>query len=80
MKKLCDDNDIAFEDIQTREKALEARINHADTLRGVFMVNKKFAMGYDLKLKDEPLVIVLVNDPDMREVQVLQMFGRSSRR
>ena len=31
MEKLCDNYDIAFEDIQTREKALEARQNHADT-------------------------------------------------
>ena len=44
------------------------------------MLNTKFAQGYDLKLKKEPLVIVLVNDPEMREVNILQMFGRSSRR
>ena len=80
MEKLCENYDIAFEDIQTREKALEARQNHADTQRGVFMVNKKFAMGYDLKLKDEPLVIVLVNDKKMTTAQIRQMFGRSSRR
>ena len=44
------------------------------------MVNKKFAMGYDLKLKEEPLVIVLVNDKKMTITQIRQMFGRSSRR
>ena len=65
MKQLCEDYGIAFEDIQHRKEALEARQNHVHTQRGVFMVNRKFAMGYDLKLKVEPLVMVLVNDKTM---------------
>ena len=44
------------------------------------MLNRKFAMGYDLKLKKEPLVMVLINDPKMNFPTVRQMFGRSSRR
>lgn len=44
------------------------------------MANPKLGRGYDLKLKKDALVIVLVNDESMREIQILQMFGRSSRR
>ena len=65
MKKLCDDHCISFEDIQNRSQALQARMNHAHTTQGVFMINRKYARGYDIKLKTEPLVMVLVNDEKM---------------
>ena len=70
MKSLCKTFSIAFEDIQTTEEAVLARLNHETTTTGVFMVNRKFAMGYDLKLKVEPLVMVLVNDPKMSTSQI----------
>ena len=40
-------------------------MNHAHTTQGVFMINRKYARGYDIKLKTEPLVMVLVNDEKM---------------
>jgi hypothetical protein len=46
----------------------------------VFILNRKFARGFDFKLKVDPLVIVLVNDPQMSYSQIKQMFGRSCRR
>ena len=80
MKKLCEECSIAFEDIQKTKEAGDARHNHKDTMLGVFLANQKLGRGYDLKLKKDALVIVLVNDDDMKEIQILQMFGRSSRR
>ena len=46
----------------------------------MFILNRKFARGFDFKLKVDPLVIVLVNDPQMSYSQIKQMFGRSCRR
>ena len=45
--------------------------NHLQTTSGVFILNRKFATGYDFKLKVEPLVMVLVNDPNMSYPQIL---------
>ena len=65
MKQLCEDQGITFENIQNKKDALEARLNHVHTKQGVFILNRSLARGYDLKLKVDPLVMVLVNDEHM---------------
>ena len=48
-------------------------------MKGVFLVDRKFGRGYDLKLGADALVCVLVNDTSMREAEVRQNLGRSCR-
>ena len=45
----------------------------------MFLVNRKFGRGYDLKLGKDAIACVLINDPNMREAEVRQFLGRSCR-
>ena len=65
LKKISQDYNIAFENIQKTSYALQARKSHAESSLGIFCLNRKFSMGLDLKLKQEALVIILGNDPKM---------------
>ena len=62
LEKLSEEFNIPFDDIRTSDEATEARHNHADSRKGIFLIARKFGMGYDLKLKEEAHVISLVND------------------
>ena len=46
---------------------------------GVFIVEKAYCRGLDIKLKVDAHSIVFGNGPDLKESDVLQMMGRGSR-
>ena len=46
---------------------------------GIFIVEKVYCRGLDVKLKADAHCIVFGNGPDLKESDVLQMMGRGSR-
>ena len=46
---------------------------------GIFVVEKVYCRGLDVKLKADAHCIVFGNGPDLKESDVLQMMGRGSR-
>ena len=81
LARLCmtADGTIPFVSIEKTKSAIIEREKFRAQTRGIFLVNRKFGRGYDLKLGADALVCVLVNDPQMREAEVRQLLGRSCR-
>jgi len=58
---------------------MQAREAHRDSYKGVFVIDRRYARGYDLKLAVDSLVYVLDNGGDLSLAEVQQCCGRSSR-
>ena len=73
------DNLVTFELIREENDAMLCREQYRDAVKGIFIIDRAYCRGYDLKCARDSLVFVYDNKRDYRTQEAKQSFGRSSR-
>ena len=71
LKEICDEMEEPYVHIMTTLDARMAKSQHNNTKKGVFVLEREFARGYDLKLGKEALVLILANDSSIRYAEAI---------
>ena len=76
---MCDKSKVAFVHIKDPQEASQQRLEYNSNTTGVFILQRKFGRGYDLKLGTEATVLILANENSISQIEAIQMVGRGCR-
>ena len=70
---------VIFNRISNGADACQQKNFAVNTEKGVFLLDRRFARGFDLKFATDAFVVVLALKNDVRASEIEQMIGRASR-
>ena len=73
------EDNLLYNHIYTEDEAAQQKNVATNISKGVFLLRRRYARGFDLKFAQDAIVVVLALENDVRASEIEQMIGRASR-